>query len=168
MSFGIGIGDFIKVVEVAQKVRSISHRFDARAHSALWRDWDEHVGFQRILTISQIVSKCKAATLEFRDLSRDVVSMQIVLDAVQIYWEKQKLNGRDLLDSQKENLNELTNNCRDVLHEIEALLQRHGGLEAGTGLLNRLKWLRAGDLGPLRMRLLASTMYLSEFNRNVV
>lgn len=116
----------------------------------------------------QIVSKCKAATLEFRDISRDVVSMQIVLDAVQKYWEQQKLNGHDLLESQKENLIELTKNCREVLHDIETLLQKHGGLEAGTGLLNRIKWLRAGDLGPLRMRLLASTMYLAEFNRNVV
>jgi hypothetical protein len=121
-----------------------------------------------MLMTLQVVSKCRAATLEFRDLSRDVVSMQIVLDAVQRYWEQQERNGRDLLESQKENLTELTNNCRDVLQDIEALLQKHGGLEAGTGLLNRIKWLRAGDLGPLRMRLLASTMYLAEFNRNIV
>jgi len=94
--------------------------------------------------------------------------MQIVLDAVQRYWEQQERNGRDLLESQKEDLNELTDNCRRVLQDIEAILQKHGGLESGTGLLNRIKWLRAGDLGPLRMRLLASTMYLAEFNRNIV
>jgi hypothetical protein len=108
--------------------------------------------------------KCKVAALEFKDLSRDVVSMQIVLDAIQKYWEHQKLRGRDLSETQKDDLSELTTNCREVLDEIEELLQKYDGLEAGTGLLSRIKWLRVGDLGPLRMRLLARTMYLSQFN----
>ena len=94
--------------------------------------------------------------------------MQIVLDAVQKYWERQKLHGRDLSESQRDDLKELTLNCREVLDEIETLLHKHGGLEAGTGLLSRIKWLRAGDLGPLRMRLLARTMYLSQFNSAMV
>lgn len=90
--------------------------------------------------------------------------MQIVLDAIQRYWEQQKLRGRDLSETQREDLSELSSNCREVLGEVEILLQKHGGLEAGTGLLSRIKWLRAGDLGPLRMRLLARTLYLSQFN----
>lgn len=100
---------------------------------------------------------------EFNDLSRDVKSMHIVFSTIQEYWEQQEQDGHNLSDKHLASLQELSANCEEVLDEIEKLLDQHGQLGAGAGFLSRMKWLST-KIGPLRMRLLARTNYLSSFN----
>jgi hypothetical protein len=100
---------------------------------------------------------------EFNDLSRDVKSMHIVFSTIQEYWEQQEQEGHNLSDKHLASLQELSANCEEVLDEIEKLLDQHGELGAGAGFLSRMKWLST-KIGPLRMRLLARTNYLSSFN----
>ena len=103
---------------------------------------------------------------EFKDLSRDVRSMHIVLQAVQRYWEEQTERNTDLSTVNKRDLQELTESCKEVLFEIQALLEKHGDLGAGGGWMSRMKWM-TNEIGPLRMRLLARTSYLSQFNNAI-
>ena len=100
---------------------------------------------------------------EFKDLSRDVRSMQIVLRAIQEHWEEQIRDGYEVPAKQLASLRELSDSCKDVLIELETLLDKHGDLGAGAGFLARMKW-APKNIGPLRMRLLARTHHLSSFN----
>jgi hypothetical protein len=100
---------------------------------------------------------------EFRDLSRDVRSMHIVLEAVQEYWQDQAQNGHELSTRHLATLRELSYSCREVLLEVDELLEKHGDLEAGAGFLSRMKW-APRNIGPLRMRLHVRTNSLSSFN----
>jgi hypothetical protein len=100
---------------------------------------------------------------EFKDLSRDVRSMQIVLKAIQEHWEEQVRDGYEVPAEQLASLEELSDSCKEVLIELETLLDRHGELGAGAGFLARMRWLST-NFGPLRMRLLARTHHLSSFN----
>lgn len=89
--------------------------------------------------------------------------MHIVFSTIQEYWEQQEQEGHNLSDKHLASLQELSANCEEVLDEIEKLLDQHGELGAGAGLLPRMRWLST-KVGPLRMRLLARTNYLSSFN----
>ena len=103
---------------------------------------------------------------EFKDLSRDVRSMHICLTAVREYWEEQAQDGQELSARHLATLQELSHNCKEVLEDLEALLDKHGDLGAGAGFLARMKW-APKHIGPLRMRLLVRTQSLSNFN-NVI
>ena len=92
--------------------------------------------------------------------------MHIVLKAIQEFWEEQDRRGQALPASQNASLEELSNDCKEVLVELEGLLDKHGELGAGAGFLSRMKW-APKNIGPLRMRLLARTNSLSAFN-NVI
>jgi hypothetical protein len=100
---------------------------------------------------------------EFKDLSRDVRSMQIVLKAIQEHWEEQVRDGYEVPAKQLANLEELSDSCKLVLFELETLLDKHGELGATAGFLARMKWIPK-NIAPLRMRLLARTHHLSSFN----
>jgi hypothetical protein len=100
---------------------------------------------------------------EFRDLSRDVRSMHIVLGAVQEYWQEQARNGHELSTRHVSTLRELSYSCKEALLELDELLDKHGDLGAGAGFLSRMKWVPR-NIGPLRMRLLVRTNSLSSFN----
>ena len=100
---------------------------------------------------------------EFKDLSRDVRSMHIVLTAIQQFWEKEAQDGYELSARHLANLQELSDSCKEVLEDVEALLDKHGDLGAGAGFLSRMKW-APKHIGPLRMRLLVRTNSLSSFN----
>jgi hypothetical protein len=118
---------------------------------------------EHYLTLLQLYQRCRDSVTEFRDLSRDVRSMQIVLKAIQEHWEEQVRDGYEVPDRQLASLRELSDSCKDVLIELETLLDRHGELGAGAGFLARMKW-APKNIGPLRMRLLARTHHLSSFN----
>jgi hypothetical protein len=60
-------------------------------------------------------------------------------------------------------LRELSYSCKEVLLELDELLEKHGDLGAGAGFLSRMKWVPR-NIGPLRMRLLVRTNLLSSFN----
>jgi hypothetical protein len=115
------------------------------------------------LTLLQLYQRCRASVTEFKDLSRDVRSMQIVLKATQEHWEEQVRDGYEVPAKQLADLEELSDSCKEVLFELETLLDKHGELRAGAGFLARMKWI-PHHLSPLRMRLLARTHYLSSFN----
>jgi hypothetical protein len=121
------------------------------------------LGLVQYLTDLQLYQRCKASVTEFKDLSRDVRSMHIVLQAVQEYWEEQARDGHELSAKHLANLEELSDSCKEVLVELETLLEKHGELGAGAGFLARMKWVPK-NIGPLRMRLLARTNSLSSFN----
>jgi hypothetical protein len=100
---------------------------------------------------------------EFKDLSRDVRSMQIVLKAIQEHWEEQVRDGYEVPAKQLANLKELSDSCKEVLFELQTLLDKHGELGATAGFLARMKWIYQ-NTGLLRMRLLVRTHHLSSFN----
>jgi hypothetical protein len=100
---------------------------------------------------------------EFKDLSRDVRSMHIVLNSVHEFWEEQARDGHELSARHLTNLREISDSCKEVLVELDELLDKHGDLGAGAGFLSRMKW-APRNIGPLRMRLLVRTNSLSSFN----
>jgi hypothetical protein len=89
--------------------------------------------------------------------------MHISLNAVQEYWEEQAREGHELSTRHLTTLRELSYSCKEVLIELEELLEKHGDLGAGAGFLSRMKW-APRNIGPLRMRLLVRTNSLSSFN----
>jgi hypothetical protein len=89
--------------------------------------------------------------------------MQIVLNAIQEYWVEQAQDGHEMSARHLANLQEQSDSCKEVLVELEELLDKHGDLGAGAGFLSRMKW-APKHIGPLRMRLLVRTNALSSLN----
>jgi hypothetical protein len=170
MSFGFSVGDFLQVGALAFQVGlplSIDHpRKPCKAHSAgtlHGLSLTVPILLEYYLTLLQLYQRCRASVTEFKDLSRDVRSMQIVLKAIQEHWEEQIRDGHAVPAKHLASLEELSDSCKEVLIELERLLDKHGELGAGAGFLARMKWVPK-NLAPVRMRLLARTHHLSYFN----
>jgi hypothetical protein len=169
MSFGFSVGDFLQVGALALQVGrslSIDHpRKPREAHGAApcTASLIAPILLECYLTSLQIYQRCRASVTEFKDLSRDVKSMHIVLKAIQEHWEEQGRDGYEVPARQLASLEELSDSCKEVLIELETLLDKHGELGAGAGFLARMKW-TVKTIAPLRMRLLARTHHLSSFN----
>jgi hypothetical protein len=91
--------------------------------------------------------------------------MQIVLDVIGSFWTEEEARGHDLDIEPKNRLKQLTGDCEDVLHDVEALLNEHRALARGSKIA-RVRWL-AIQINPIRIRLMASTNLLATLNNTI-
>lgn len=92
--------------------------------------------------------------------------MHIVLNAIERYWKEEEDRGQDLSAEQNEDLKRLSQGCKEVLLDLEALLDKHQNLGSGASWLARMKW-APKDIGPIRNRLILRTTLLATFNTTI-
>jgi hypothetical protein len=99
---------------------------------------------------------------EFKDVSKEVRGLHIVLEAIKDHWKENDLSARH-----KQDLDVLAEECRDTLRELESIIENHKslGLER-KHLSDRVKW--AGkNLDPVRTKLINRAILLSMFHSTV-
>ncbi|KAF3919660.1 hypothetical protein ABW20_dc0105354 [Dactylellina cionopaga] len=72
--------------------------------------------------VYKIYDKCKNSQNEFKDLTGEVASLHIVLEAIEKLWASLESSGQDLELDQKRYLGFLVNECHTVLTELEKLI----------------------------------------------
>src|SRR5271156_6718369 len=125
MSFGFSVGDFLQVGALALQVgrlKRIIQEKPCEVHTLHDLSLTAPILLEYYLTLLQLYQRCRASVTEFKDLSRDVRSMQIVLKAIQEHWEEQVRDGYEVPAKQLANLEELSDSCKEVLFELETLL----------------------------------------------
>lgn len=153
MSFGFGVGDLIRVLELANEIRM---RFvDApKQYMAIsdewvtpeWTDWMLTVSFPRIKNLSNILDECKIV-----------------------------LPQRDLTSEQKEKFDNIIEGCQNVLTPLREILEKYQKLDSNLksrdhrGLQfkiqkgwEKLTWKR-GDVTDLRNRINSNVLSLNAF-----
>jgi hypothetical protein len=110
-----------------------------------------------------VLDRCRASVTEFRELSKEVASLELILDEIQSFWTSQKARGHDLPEERKIGLSKISNGCQAVLDDLNALLNKHRELGKGQSLRQRRKW-APKDIGPMRSKLMAQTMLLTAFH----
>jgi len=97
--------------------------------------------------------------VEFRDISREVSSLQIVLKAVEKAWR-----ARDLSPIERYEVAEISAGCKEVLTDLEKNLDKYQSLGSRwKNPIDRMRW-ASKDIAPLRNRLISNTVLLSTFN----
>jgi hypothetical protein len=114
----------------------------------------------------QVWDRCKSAAEEFRDLSREVISMHIVLKAIETYWKAETDRENDLSADQKDDLKRLAAGCEEVLGELEKLMDTHKNLARGASFISRMRWVPK-DINKIRNTLMLRTTLLSTFNSTI-
>ncbi|KAK7885755.1 hypothetical protein LTR67_010107 [Exophiala xenobiotica] len=111
----------------------------------------------------KVLDRCRASVSEFRELSKEVASLELILGEIQSFWTKQKARGHDLPEETKIGLSKISSGCREVLDELNALLNKHRELGKGQSWRQRLKW-APKDIGPMRHKLMLQTINLNTFH----
>ncbi|KAK5264562.1 serine palmitoyltransferase component [Exophiala xenobiotica] len=147
MALPIGIGDFITVCTAAYKVSEDAFKIVRGAST------------NKII----VLDRCRASVTEFRELSKEVASLELILGEIQSFWTKQKARNHDLPEETKIGLSKISSGCREVLDELNALLNKHRELGKGQSWRQRLKW-APKDIGPMRHKLMLQTINLNTFH----
>jgi hypothetical protein len=92
--------------------------------------------------------------------------MHIVLEAIKHYWQEEENSGNELSSNQKQDLERLAGGCKEVLLDLQALLDKHRALGSSSSLLARMRW-APKDIGPIRNRLILRTTLLASFNHTI-
>ncbi|KAL2004633.1 hypothetical protein VTN00DRAFT_3369 [Thermoascus crustaceus] len=135
MSFGFSVGDFVTVIELANKIR---------------KEFVE-------------------APAQFKDISDEVRNLSFVVQDVEI-----DLSSKELGSQQKIELQEIAENCRNVLTDIEKTIDRYSELKSNhdmrrnrvTRAWKRLKW-EPDDIHNLRIRIGSNIGLLNAFNGRI-
>ncbi|KAH7120600.1 ankyrin repeat-containing domain protein [Dactylonectria macrodidyma] len=135
MSFGVGAGDIIAVINRANKIRRAF--IDAPS--------------------------------QFKDISDEVRSLSIVLQDVEI------LSGQELSPPKSEELEEITGGCRNVLKQLERVLDKYVELRPGNQKFDmkvkrawkRLNW-EPDDIRDLRSCVVSNIALLNAFQGRVI
>ncbi len=109
-----------------------------------------------------VYKRCRDARGEYRDISRDVESLYLVLRKVKDEAERPD----SLLNRQEspQELNKLVGNCEEVLKQLNALVKKYGTLQKERpGVWTRLRIPKGPDLAELRGKLTAQTAAISIF-----
>ncbi|KAI9719218.1 MAG: hypothetical protein M1812_003548 [Candelaria pacifica] len=109
-----------------------------------------------------VYKRCRDARGEYRDLSRDVDSLYLVLCKVRDEAERPEslLNRQD----SPQELDKLIRNCEEVLKQLSALVKKYGHLgKERPGVWERMKTPKGADLAGLRGKLTAQTAALSVY-----
>ena len=111
----------------------------------------------------QVFKSCKDSSDDFKILANDVGSLHIVLKEVEDQYKEQTLER-----SQQEHLALLTQNTRNVLKDLEALLEKYDSLGTQSQRTwDRMRW-GIEDVSRLKERLMSSTTLLSIFNNSLI
>ena len=79
---------------------------------------------------------CKNAPKAFAEVSHNVMSMHVVLDAVHEHWDR-----NDLSQIHRQDLYYLADASEQPLRKLEELLHAHGGLGGGrNSRWDRIRW----------------------------
>jgi hypothetical protein len=72
--------------------------------------------------------RCKCSVAEFKDFSGEVMSMHIVLEAIEQHWKDEEELGNDLSANHKDELAKLSGSREEALKDLDALLNKHQAL----------------------------------------
>lgn len=107
--------------------------------------------------------ECRDAPDEFRAVSTEVASLQLVLKEVQ-----ESVNDHEPSPSKMNDLKQLIEGCNDVLKELQSLLQKYKSL----GTQSRRTWdrLRWGEehVESIRQRVISNIGLLTSFNVSII
>jgi len=110
-----------------------------------------------------VYDRCKSSVTEFRELSREVDNLQIILNEIKSYWEKHEKRRNSLAEEKTERLCHICGGCDEVLKDLSSLLDKHRQLGKTKSFVQRMRW-APRDIGPMRNRLVAQSTYLAAFN----
>ncbi len=116
-----------------------------------------------ILFAQKVWKRCLDAPEEFRLLSTEVASLQLVLGEVQ-----ESVSGYELDERRKLELRQLISGCCEVLMELQSLYYRHKHLGSQSRRSwNRLSWGK-DPVESIRQRVVAKIGLLTAFNISIV
>ena len=111
----------------------------------------------------QVYKSCKDSSDDFKTIANDVVSLHIVLKEIEEQYKEQTLER-----NQQVHLAKLTQNTRNVLKDLEALLEKYDSLGTQSQRTwDRMRW-GLEDINKLKERLTSSTTMLSIFNSSLI
>lgn len=134
-------------------------------------------GIGDLIAVSQLArsvyQSCKAAPKDFSDIAMEVNGLRIVLeetDSLAADLDVSDAFGQD----KKEKLRELSEGCRGVLTDLDALVGKFGSLGGkGRGLgargsraFDRFRWTQ-GDVVAMRGRLVSNVNLLTDFKTSI-
>ena len=125
-------------------------------------------GVGDIIAVSQLAMKVytvyKDAPDEYRHISEEVRSLQIIIDGAIHYFK-----GGTLSDNKQREGQEVLQGCQSVLEELESLIEKYQSIASGK------KWqffkkVKFGnyDIMAIRIRLTSNTSLLTNFIRRSV
>jgi hypothetical protein len=125
------------------------------------------VGAGDIITIGtlswNLYKNCKDSSNEFKRISGEVASLHVVLKETEEYVEETK----GLSPSRDARLVILLDGCKDVLAELERLLNGYESLGTqAQRTWDRMRW-GLEDLADVRNRIISNTTLLAAFNSSL-
>lgn len=121
-----------------------------------------------IATISALVSKVytayKDAPDNYRHISEEVRSLQILISKAARYVESPSLSDNDRQEGQ-----EVLKGCQSILEDLNSLIVKYNSLaSANTGQVFKKVKLGGEDIATLRSRLISNTGLLNGFIHRLV
>ena len=120
-------------------------------------------GMGDIIAISRLAVKVytayKDAPGDYRNISDEVESLQILIDKAAPYFDGTTLNSNSRQEGQK-----ALKGCRNVLEDLNSLIEKYNS-SASSGTSQVLKRIKLGteDIASLRVRLISNTTLLNGF-----
>ena len=158
MSFGFSIGDFIAVMELANRVRKEFVAAPSQFKASLMSRYDP-----RMEPLGQkLISPCRPTRV--RNLS-------IILHDIDV-----NLSGQGLDSQQRTHLQELSCSCQNVLGELRETLVKYRAIGYRSGNMMKVVWKRLTwepeDVREVRERIVSTTtalnIFLGQISRYVV
>ena len=121
------------------------------------------LGVNDAIAISTLASKVyvayKAAPDDYRHVSEEVMSLQIIIDKAVQYFKDTALSNNDRQLCQK-----VLKGCQSVLEDLNCLIEKYNGLDS-TNIRQVFKRVKLGmeDIAALRTRLISNTILLNSF-----
>ena len=122
-------------------------------------------GMGEFIAISGLAMKVytayKHAPNDYRHISNEVRSLQIIINKATRYFRSTALS-----DSDRQEGLEVLKGCRDILEDLNSLIEKYNRLvSANPGHWQVLKWVKLGteDITALRVRLNSNTGFLNSF-----
>jgi hypothetical protein len=109
-----------------------------------------------------VYKSCRDASESFNNISIEVLSLHAVLKEVEEILSEQSLSA-----SKKASLATITNGCRKVLQDLQALVWKYESLGSKSKRTwDRLRW-GSNDIAELRARLTSNLTLLTVFMRHM-
>ncbi|KAK2778099.1 hypothetical protein FQN53_001866 [Emmonsiellopsis sp. PD_33] len=112
----------------------------------------------------KIYSGCKTAADDFKALSDHVFSIHVLLRQSETY----AYEGYYLDKVQRRHLKQLTDQCEQILKQLESVLDKYEGLSTGTAKWKHIPWqLDRDEIKDLKERMMDQIAFLTNFNTSV-
>ncbi|KAK2807922.1 hypothetical protein FQN50_005164 [Emmonsiellopsis sp. PD_5] len=112
----------------------------------------------------KIYRGCKTAADDFKALSDHVFSIHFLLRQSETY----AYEGYYLDKVQRRYLNQLTDQCEQILKQLEFILDKYEGLSTGTARWKHIPWqLDRDEIKDLKERMMHQIAFLTNFNTSV-